>query len=187
LDIARKYFPIDRIYIVTNGILLHKQPESFWQNCIKNNIDIEISLYPININLDKIKQLAELYGVKLGLRGDPAVQKRAWLFQPLDILGKQDMVKSHKLCGLANLCFQLIDGKLYQCETTAFINYFNKYFNQKLQITENDYIDIYKAKSMKEILDFLCKPVPFCRYCDVKGRKALFQWGLSKKEISEWA
>jgi MoaA/NifB/PqqE/SkfB family radical SAM enzyme len=185
LDISRKYFPVDRIYIVTNGILLPKQPESFWQNCIKNNIEIEISLYPVKLDLNRIKELTESYGIKLGLRGDPKIQKRTWLFQPLDLYGKQDIVKSHTLCELANFCFQLIDGKLYQCETTAFIGYFNKYFNKDLQISENDYIDIYKAKNLTEILDFLCSPMPFCRYCKTKDVDFV-DWNKSKKEITEW-
>jgi molybdenum cofactor biosynthesis enzyme MoaA len=109
LDISRKYFPVDRIYIVTNGILLSKQPESFWQNYLKNNIGIEISLYPVKLDLNRIKELTKSYGIQLGLRGDPKMQKRTWLFQPLDLYGKQDIVKSHALCELANFCFQLID------------------------------------------------------------------------------
>jgi sulfatase maturation enzyme AslB (radical SAM superfamily) len=185
LDIARKYFPVDRIYIVTNGILLSMQPETFWKNCIKNNIEIEISLYPVKIDLNRIKELTALYGIKLGLRGDPKIQTRTWMFQPLDLSGKQDTVKSHTVCELANLCFQLVDGRLYQCETTAFIGYFNKYFNQHLQITEKDYVDIYKAKNLAEILDFLCRPMPFCRYCRTKDVDFV-EWDKSGKEIAEW-
>ena len=49
-----------------------------------------------------------------------------------------------------------------------------------------DYIDIYKAKDKKEILEFLSKPVPFCRYCNVDNRKYSFDFEKSNKDINEW-
>jgi MoaA/NifB/PqqE/SkfB family radical SAM enzyme len=183
LDIARKYFPLDRIYIVTNGLLLQKQPQTFWENCEKNNIGIDISLYPIHLDLEKIKELAERYSIKLGMRGD--MRMRLWTRQTVDLKGKQNIKRSHKICELANFCIQLINGKLYQCETTAFIKHFNKYFNENLEVTENDYIDIYQVKDLDEILEFLCKPVPFCRYCKTKDVDFV-KWEHSKKEIKEW-
>lgn len=185
LDIARKYFPIDRIYIVTNGLLLPKQPEAFWKNCKKNNVGIDISLYPINLDLNKLKKLAEQHGVQLQFRGDPAVQRMKWTQQTLDLAGKQSISESHRICELANFCIQLINGKLYQCETTAFVKYFNGYFCKDLEITEKDYIDIYQAKELDEILNFLCKPTPFCRYCKTKEVNYI-EWEHSKKEITEW-
>jgi len=39
---------------------------------------------------------------------------------------------------------------------------------------------------MDEILDYLCKPIPFCRYCDWRRLKTGVKWSVSKKEISEW-
>ncbi|WP_252832299.1 hypothetical protein [Brachyspira pilosicoli] len=49
-----------------------------------------------------------------------------------------------------------------------------------------DYIDIYKAKDYNEILQFLAKPVPFCRYCDVKKWKVVGNWRRSNRDISEY-
>jgi MoaA/NifB/PqqE/SkfB family radical SAM enzyme len=185
LDIARTYFPSDRIYIVTNGLLLLKQTDEFWQNCVKNDIGIEVSLYPVHLDLEKIKETAERHGITIGFRGDPSTQRRTWTRQPLDLDGKQNIEKSHRLCELANFCIQLIDGKLYQCETTAFVKYFNQYFNKNLEISENDYIDIYQVKNLDEILEFLCKPAPFCRYCKTK-KVDFVAWEHSKKEMGEW-
>ncbi|MDR0683077.1 MAG: radical SAM protein [Dysgonamonadaceae bacterium] len=185
LDIARKYFPEDRIYIVTNGILLLKQPEEFWQNCVKNNIGIDISLYPIHLDLEKIKQTAMRHDIKIAFRGRPKVQRRGWSRQTLDLEGKQNAEESHRICELANFCIQLVDGKLYQCETAAFVKYFNKYFHKNLEITEKDYVGIHQEKSLDEILEFLCKPTPFCRYCNTAEVDCV-EWEHSKEEISEW-
>jgi MoaA/NifB/PqqE/SkfB family radical SAM enzyme len=185
LDIARKYFPLDRIYIVTNGLLLQKQPQTFWENCVKNNIGIDVSLYPIHLELKKLKETAQGYGVKLSMRGDSKSQTRSWMRQTLDLKGGQNIEQSHKMCEMANYCVQLIKGKLYQCETTAFIKYFNEYFNKNLDVTEKDYINIYQAKNQDEILEFLCKPTPFCCYCKTKDVNFV-KWEHTKKEIKEW-
>jgi hypothetical protein len=38
---------------------------------------------------------------------------------------------------------------------------------------------------MDEILDFLCKPAPFCKYCNIRKQNKI-EWGISKKERKEW-
>ena len=50
---------------------------------------------------------------------------------------------------------------------------FNKFFNKNIPISINDYIDKdkYKEKDYQETFQFLAKPIPFCKYCDVKNRK----------------
>lgn len=55
-----------------------------------------------------------------------------------------------------------------------------------LQVGESDSIDIYKAKNIREVLKFLCKPIPFCRYCDMKGMSYGHKWQISKKDLKEW-
>lgn len=63
----------------------------------------------------------------------------------------------------------------------ANIVHFNKFFDKNIPLVDKDGIDIYKAKSMKEILEFLSKPIPFCGYCKVNGRTFGHKWGISKK------
>jgi hypothetical protein len=185
LDIARQYFNTCSIRIVTNGILLLKQTDEFWKNCQKNNIEIIITVYPVKIDHDAIKSIAKKYDIPLKYWGDPGEPTR-WQRRPLDLQGKQNGDESFKLCYMSNGCIQLVDGKLYTCAIIAYIKYFNSYFNENLQVTNADYIDIYKTESIKEILDFLSRPMPFCRYCDIKQTVLQIKWGISKKEISEW-
>ena len=54
------------------------------------------------------------------------------------------------------------------------------------KVTELDYIDIYKAKDYNEILQFLAKPVPFCKYCDISKVRDMGSWMRSSKDISEY-
>jgi hypothetical protein len=52
--------------------------------------------------------------------------------------------------------------------------------------SDADTVDIHKVRSGQEILEFVAKPVPFCRFCDVKRRTYDNPWRTSKREISEW-
>lgn len=55
-----------------------------------------------------------------------------------------------------------------------------------MQVIDSDFIDIYKAKDYTEILQFLAKPIPFCRYCNVAKWRSIGEWKTSKKEIGEY-
>jgi MoaA/NifB/PqqE/SkfB family radical SAM enzyme len=180
-DITRKYFPHCQLQITTNGILLVKQPESFWINCNKNNVNIMISQYPIKLNAKEIFKLAKRYNVNIKYlpRGDFFKIK-------LDLHGSQEVDKSFRKCLLANYCIELSHGRIYTCCIAAHINDFNLYFNKNIAITDKDYIDIYKTHNIDDILSFLAKPIPFCRYCDWNKIENNIGWSPSKKEISEW-
>lgn len=55
-----------------------------------------------------------------------------------------------------------------------------------MEVTDRDYIDIYKVKNLDEILAFMAKPIPFCKYCYLSHEPILYNWAPSKKDISEW-
>ena len=57
IEIVRHYFPYGNIYLVTNGVLLNRMDESFWQQCKQSNIVIEPTQYPIKINYDEIQDM----------------------------------------------------------------------------------------------------------------------------------
>ena len=53
-----------------------------------------------------------------------------------------------------------------------------------IPINTNYYI--HKAKDYQDVLQFLAKPIPFCKYCDVKNRKDGMDWKVSTKRIEEY-
>jgi MoaA/NifB/PqqE/SkfB family radical SAM enzyme len=184
-DIARKYFPSTSIQVTTNGILLTKQTEEFWQNCNKNRITVSVSQYPIKLNKKEIKTIAKAHKVKIVFNGSATENRMCKL--PLDLSGSQNMKKSYQRCPISwGCCVTLRDGRLYTCCIAAHIRFFNEYFKQNLVPGDQDYVDIYKVNSKKEIIDYLEKPFPFCRYCKTKEIKFSQRWGVSKKEITEW-
>jgi MoaA/NifB/PqqE/SkfB family radical SAM enzyme len=186
LGITGKYFYGLDLKLVTNGILLLKQTNEFWEICNKNNIKIVVTKYPINLQFSKIEQVAKKHNVILNYYGETELIPRMLHKVPLNISGNENQQKSFELCYKANSCISLDEGRIYTCPTVPYIKYFNKQFGTDLTISNEDYIDIYKIKTLDEIFEFLCKPIPFCRYCNTKGMVYRIDWSVSKKEISEW-
>ena len=186
LNIARKYFPQVTIKTVTNGVLLMKQKTDFWEACRRNNIEIVVTRYPIKIDHEAIEKYVKNQHVIFYYYGSTADVEKNMQCMPLDLSGKQNARDSFLRCSSANRCVSLDNGKIYTCTTIPYVKYFNAHFNKNLPVTESDYLDIYRVKNMNEILDFLCKPAPFCRFCNQKGMIWDIGYGVSKKEISEW-
>ncbi|GMO69968.1 MAG: hypothetical protein Ta2A_18450 [Treponemataceae bacterium] len=187
-DTTARYFDKNLgggVVLVTNGILLLKQPETFWQSCKKNRISIVVTKYPINLDFHEMQRIATKYKVKFEFQGNTELAEKTMFYCPLDASGSQK--DSIKLCTARNgVCSTLQDGKLYTCYLIPAIDHFNSYFNQNFEVVEDDYIDIYKVSNITQILEFLSKSVPFCRYCNIKEIVTGIKWGISKKDISEW-
>jgi MoaA/NifB/PqqE/SkfB family radical SAM enzyme len=182
IGITHKHFPLSRIDLVTNGLLLLKMPDEFWRQCDKCSVRIAISHYPIELDYLRIKSKAKRHRVKTEY-GKKARGMYKWL---LDIKGSQDIKESRRYCIRANQCTVLQEGKIYSCSLPPWIKHFNEYFGTNLEVNELDYIDIYKVKNYEEILKFLDNPIPFCKYCNTKNINYSNKWEISKKEITEW-
>lgn len=186
MDIARKYFPNVAIKIITNGVLILRQQNSFWEKCRQNSIEIVVTKYPIKIDHDAIEKMAAKQRVKFCFYGNTEYVPKNMQCIPLDLSGSQNARGSFLRCSRANRCVALDNGKIYTCTLIPYVKYFNSYFEKKLPVTEADSIDIYTAKDMDEILNFIAKPVPFCRFCNQKNIIWDIGYGVSEKKIEEW-
>ena len=184
-ELTRKYFDKTEIKLITNGILLLKQKDSFWQSMKDNNITLAPTKYPIKIDWDKIKEICENMNIKLKFYNNENVIKTSY-YHPLNLEGNENPEWNFRNCWLANRCLILDNGKLYTCTEPPVIRHFNKFLNKNIPVSVNDYIDIHKARDYQEVLQFLAKPIPFCKYCDVKNRKDGITWKTSTKRIDEY-
>jgi organic radical activating enzyme len=184
MRIARKYFD-GTVKIVTNGILLSQQDDEFWKTCFDNRIEIVVSAYPIQINIEQIEEKAKQYKVKIIVRKEEGRELKIWYHYSMDLDGKQDIKKNFDACHSSNTYIHLDNGRLVTCYAPLVSSNFNHAFGEKLIVSPNDYIDIYKAKNIRQIMEFLSKPIPFCRYCKPQSGE-ITNWEVSKKELSEW-
>jgi MoaA/NifB/PqqE/SkfB family radical SAM enzyme len=186
-DIARKYFPASPIKLITNGILLPKQKGDFWESCRRNSIRIVVTKYPVKLDFDAIERLAGEQGVPFEYYGSTGTVSKTMQCAPLDLDGRQNPRDSFLRCNSANRCIALDGGRMYTCSLIPYVKYFNAAFGKNLAVTEGDYIDIYRAKDMDEIMNFLCRPAPFCRYCNKKGTVWDIGYGVSRRDMAEWS
>ncbi len=183
-EISRKYLPKITIILVSNGILL-KNNDKIFKALKKYNIKLDVTTYDINIDYKAIDKMAKKYKIFYNRVCNVDKGREMWR-NPFDLDGKPkefDYIK----CYHYNTCHVLRHGKIYTCPIIPYSEYFNKYFNKNLEVSPNDYIDIYKVKGFDEISEFCAKKPDFCRYCDVNKRKTYKdKYAVSKKIIEEW-
>lgn len=183
---ARTHFPNALILLTTNAILLDKMPEEFWTVCHDNNIVIEYTWYPINIDRAKHLELAQKNDVSLiPFEGVPVQQKLSHR-NPINDKGDKDRNYNYSRCYQRWRCISLKDGKIYPCTCIPNVYHFNKYFNKNIPVTDKDYIDIYNVKNVREIEEFLEQAPPFCAYCNVQNRTGGKPWAVTKYKLEEW-
>ncbi len=185
VKIARKCMPETDVFIATNGTLLGKMEDEFWDILKVNKTGLMVTRYPVKLDYEALRQKAEEKDVVWEYLGSSESGRSLWHF-PLDLTGSQDAMDSFIHCANANNCHTLERGRLYTCSIAPNIKAFNKYFEKDVPLIEEDGIDIYKTESAEEILKFLAAPINFCRYCDVKMRTYDHPWEISNKNIREW-
>ena len=182
MAIARRHFPHSRINLMSNGLLVPRMDESFWRTMHDNDLWLVCDLYPVDVKVEEIEALAKRYDVKLEWT-DP----RGEFFKlPIDLTGSQDPTHAFQGCGGVNNCPILRDGRLYPCAYVAYSDILSNRFDLAgLEPAEEDSISIMGEHTPYEVFDFLCKPVPWCRYCDVDS-KADYEWARSSRTLDEW-
>lgn len=204
MRITREKFPTSTIFFFTNGIKLlqleNGKNGNLWQAMKDYDVTLMVTTYPIKLDFEQIDKKAKEYGLKyerfveIGKVNPNEVGESRYfdkdcdklsVHHPFDLKGEVEKWQ-YISCYQFNESITLRHGKIYTCPFIPYVDYFNKYFNQNLEVTENDYIDIYKANSYEEIAEFCTHRTDFCRYCKIKDRKAQ-KFAISKKEITEWS
>lgn len=157
LKISRKALPYSEIELVTNGLLLDKMPEEFFQTLYKNKISVEISNYPpIQNKIKQIQTILSSFKIKYSIT--PMVINFTANLNPK---GNSDKEQTFKNCRHA-YCTILRENNIYICPISAYIDKYNKYFNKNIPLPKG--INIY-SHSAKQILNYLNKCEETCRYC----------------------
>lgn len=183
LQIVRKYFPSKEIQVFTNGTLLSRQDDTFFDTIKKNNIQIGVTRYPCSVNYDEIKTLLDKKGADYFFtsfrRSIDKFEKRL-----LSENKGSNWLTNYLLCKQTT-CHQLRDCRIYLCPYLAYSDNLNKKFGTKFTHEKCDYIDISKRVTRWDILWKFGIPGRACRYCDRKGIE-MIDWETSKRAREEW-
>jgi MoaA/NifB/PqqE/SkfB family radical SAM enzyme len=181
--VARDAFPQTRIYLMTNGTLVTKMDESFWDALADTGVILLCDSYPIGLPVEEIDAL----GVKHGAKVEWTEQREEFFKIPIDPDGGHDAEYSFRNCQGFNNCPILRNGRLYPCAYIAFADVFRDKFaiEHGLNVSDADSIEIAEDTDPEAILEFLRNPVPWCANCAMESRE-FYTWGRSKRDISEW-
>ena len=184
LDIVGQHIKKGQVDLITNGLLIPRMGEEFFETCKRNRIRIAITRYPIPFDYESALNRVLEHGCEgyfFGDRGLPDAFSLPALNKDSKASAKQNYIR----CIIANACVTLDHGKLTYCSIPGYVRIFNEAFGKTFD-TEDDWISIY-GHSKKEILDFLRTPHSFCKYCDLEKRlNNPVSWAASKKEKEEW-
>jgi hypothetical protein len=178
---ARKYFPKADIALATNGLLVPKEPESFWQLLSSQRIALRVTDYPIKADRESIKSGS----VRHGLEWWFSLPTKRFLKVPIFPAGNRDPHEAYRLCRKYAYCPFLRDGSVYPCARIAMSWILTERFGAELPVGYKDRIVLSEAKDGYEVLRLLSDPVPWCRFCGFDVAST-FDWEVSRKSANEW-
>ena len=186
IEKTREIYRNTRLEILTNGLLLQNMDRKFWDACWKNRVSLCCTKYPIAVDYDHLEEIARDFGLTINYHNDVGAGEKTLIKYPFDICGTQNANESFGKCTRSNLCTTLKHGRLYPCPMAAHAHLAKEYFGLDLKLSAKDYIDIYEASDMGELMTFLIRPIEFCKYCNLSRRPVQMKWGISEKKYDEW-
>ena len=160
-------------------------PIDFYYVCKKNNININVTYYNLNIDLSYIFNIIQDYGINIYGNILDNHDNKYFYHYPINLEGTENYEENYINCWCIKdwTCVQLVETKLYCCNIGAYIKYFNKY--AKSNIIDNEYLDLSKINNYSEIEQWHKIPKQICKYCNRNNIKTVL-WKKSNKNINEW-
>lgn len=186
LSEIRKLFPKTILVIVTNGILLKKMSEEFYNICSKSKIQISITDYGL-FNVEEVLNKLKSLGINTTVYRNSS-KNLTWHYKHIRLTeGKIDCLSK---CIFKNICNNYRNGKIYLCPHIAYIKFFNDYFGKNITLDDTDYISLDEINSFDELVEKIKSAKPnFCyKYCNYydKAHPEKGQWHTTKKDINEF-
>lgn len=182
LDALRAAFPTQSLYIFTNGLILGRMDESFWESACRNKTIIAITRYPVKFDYGAVEALCVSKGVEVRVFGD-RTQADSFFRFALDPTGSQNKYVSHFKCYNRG-CVSVLDGYVYPCSLSACVKHLNRTGETSFEHRPGDRIAVGDVRNAAQIKRLRDHAVPFCSYC--KNPPKTVGYALSKRDISEW-
>lgn len=177
MEYARKLMPYTDIQLISNGLLILKQTESFFESCRKNDIMISISGYQPTLKIrNEIEDILKKNDITYVFRSNVMD-----FGKNIDLTGSVDKYEAMKRCR-EHTCHFLRYGKIYKCPFEALGNRFFGHFN--IDICLNGGSDIYtEGLNWTELIKRLdYHPVEACKYC---GEEERIEWKVTHTPVIE--
>jgi hypothetical protein len=188
MNLTRRLLPHIRIVLTTNGVLLRRMGDEFWNALVKCGVELQLSAYPINMDYDGLVEMAKAHGADadfaMDLTGRDA-GKAAFLKVAVDPEGGQDPIRSFNSCLFGGNFMQLLGGSIWNCQVAAHHATLDTAFGWKMRSEPADELPLASVTSLDDIESFRRSAHPMCRYC-ANDRMGVMAWQRSRQEEREW-
>ncbi len=176
IALSRKYFPTTEICVLTNGTLLKKKDEMFWETLRQNDVKIGLTKYPATKDyFNELEELVRKNNVNIG-----AIHEGMRFAYRLS---KKAKVEDFQYCP-TKICTNLRNGRLYVCSIGCYLDNYNRYFKTNYPIEKGISI---RLNSAERILKYLKTPSVSCSVCMAKEEDWQWKdWASSKRVAEEW-
>ena len=178
INIVKQEFPNCNLGMLTNGLLLRNMNESFWNSCIKNNVKLKITCFPIfsEDDIEQIEHILNQWGIEYQLT-------RKIKFNKILIENnKSSMEEIIKACGCNN-AYNLYDGYVSRCTVPMITELFNRKFGTNLNTDGR--LNIYESTA-EDIISFLSTPNKSCTNCSAFPQKVLWEKASKYPAKEDW-
>lgn len=186
--LARKYFPEARIKLLTNGTLVGRMEDDFWDVCRETGTILSLTIYPIKIDYKAIEDECRRRGVEYDIFHQEVGEEFFSKFK-LDDRRPTNPYVNHIRC-FQNGCLTLRGDRIYPCATSAYADLLNERFGRGFEwkapgegCRGGDYVEVKDVTDKSQIERLKNRPTPFCKYCTEITPTS---WGVSKREATEW-
>lgn len=180
IKIVRHYFHSAELRIVTNGLLILKQPDGLWETMRECYVSMDISPYPPTMKIikDLLKKL-DAENIPYGTIAEELHDFR----KSLTLYPTHNPEEAIRLCKSSH-CHFLRNGKIAKCPLPLLIDDFNHAYDCHIQ--SKDIFDIYGEKSGLDLKQKLTQPAEMCRYCPDKA--AFITWQQTQQDacMEDW-
>ena len=185
---TRAHLPNEHIDLCTNGLLLKRMGDDFWNAITECDVSIGISPYPIKLDYEELAGYARSKGVRAEFASDitgTAEGKQVFMRLALDPEGKCDPPRSFTSCPFGGCFMQLSHGAIWPCQVSALHGAFARRFGYGMHDEPEDSLALDTIGSVDDIEDFRRRSHPMCRYCDNDGLTVV-PWERSQLTAEEW-
>lgn len=183
IRIARKYFPLSDIRVVTNGLLVTSISDELMDAMRENTVSFDISRYqPTSKKLPEIIEFLDRNRIKYH------ILKPVETFWAVLCKGERDYREAFHKCPDGpdgSYCKFLRNGRLYPCPDLPMRYETKEYLG--LDISEEEFLENgieLSGKDGWELLSRLHEPFTLCRYC-AESRRTI-PWSAGKPSPEDW-
>ena len=186
--ITRSRLGNESIMLSTNGLLLKRMTDAFWETLVECDVALNISPYPISVDYHGLVELARAKGVSASFSADRTGidgGKGHFLKLALDPEGGQDPAASFAACPFGGINLQLARCALWPCQVAAHHGALERRFGYHMQGCAEDSLPLESIDSVDQIESFRRAVHPFCRHC-ANDELTIVEWKSSVCDPGEW-